>query len=305
MWSQVVVPTLELAGVLAGSALLFGLIEWARPADGRQGFLRFRLDREAYSVARDAGEGRFTALRRSLTAGEGFRADLVHSFLNPPVIHAVVAVVGAVVLGLVALMGDPRVGLEPVVAGWPFWVQVLVATVVSDFLGYWRHRTFHTSALWPVHAVHHSSTQLDWLSTRRFHPLNQIVTNLVHILPLHLLGIPIPALGATLLIRGAYGTFVHANVDLSYGPLDRVFVSPRFHRWHHSSDEEAIDCNFATLFSAWDWIFGTAYLPGRSATAFGLHGERLPESWLAHLGHPVETWLKRPEVPASDAPVEG
>lgn len=302
MWTLFVVPFLELLAVLAVSALLFGLIEQIRPAAATQGPLRLHLDRDAFQAGRERGEGWFTALRSALVVGEGLRTDFVHAFVNPPVIKAAVGLLSALLVAGLAAAGDPRASLEPVVTTWPFWVQVLFGTVISDFLGYWRHRVFHTSALWPIHAVHHSSTQLDWLSTRRFHPVNQIVTNMVHVGALFALGFPWPAIGATLVLRGVYGTFVHANVDLTYGPLDYLIVSPRFHRWHHSSDEQAIDRNFATLFSAWDWMFGTAYLPaGQRAQAFGLHGEKLQESWIAQLGYPMEAWLS-PAAQEADAP---
>jgi sterol desaturase/sphingolipid hydroxylase (fatty acid hydroxylase superfamily) len=33
------------------------------------------------------------------------------------------------------------------------------------------------------------------------------------------------------------------------------------HRWHHSAGKGRNN-NFATKLAFWDWIFGTAYLPG-------------------------------------------
>ncbi len=54
------------------------------------------------------------------------------------------------------------------------------------------------------------------------------------------------------LIRRGHSFFEHSNVNLSYGPLSYIFVCPLFHRWHHSSDEAAIDKNFANIFSFFD-----------------------------------------------------
>lgn len=42
--------------------------------------------------------------------------------------------------------------------------------VVGDLLAYWLHRAFHVRPLWRFHAVHHSSTHLDWLSSAGLFP---------------------------------------------------------------------------------------------------------------------------------------
>jgi sterol desaturase/sphingolipid hydroxylase (fatty acid hydroxylase superfamily) len=64
---------------------------------------------------------------------------------------------------------------------------------------------------------------------------------------------------------------VHANVDWDWGPFRSVIASPRFHRWHHTSEEEGLDKNFAGLLPLWDVVFGTYYmrkdrLPARFGT---------------------------------------
>jgi len=53
--------------------------------------------------------------------------------------------------------------------------QAMQMIIVIDFTGYWLHRAFHSRRLWPFHAIHHSSTDLDWLSAARVHPVNDIV----------------------------------------------------------------------------------------------------------------------------------
>jgi sterol desaturase/sphingolipid hydroxylase (fatty acid hydroxylase superfamily) len=54
---------------------------------------------------------------------------------------------------------------------------------------------------------------------------------------------------------------VHANTRISFGPLDYVLASPRFHRVHHSLAENHHDKNFASFFPFLDLLFGTAYFP--------------------------------------------
>jgi sterol desaturase/sphingolipid hydroxylase (fatty acid hydroxylase superfamily) len=57
-------------------------------------------------------------------------------------------------------------------AGLPFWGQVVVYVVASDFLLYWTHRIFHGGTFWRFHAIHHSAEEVDWTTAYRFHPVN-------------------------------------------------------------------------------------------------------------------------------------
>ena len=47
----------------------------------------------------------------------------------------------------------------------PLWAQYAVYMLGFDFIAYWAHRVFHKNPLWPFHAVHHSSLDVDWTTT--------------------------------------------------------------------------------------------------------------------------------------------
>jgi sterol desaturase/sphingolipid hydroxylase (fatty acid hydroxylase superfamily) len=168
----------------------------------------------------------------------------------------------------------------------PLWLQTVELYLVADFLGYWSHRLFHRRRLWPFHAVHHSTQDLDWLASVRVHPVNDLVGHLVQTLPLVLLGFnPWVATTAAPFLT-FYAIFLHANVDWGFGPLRYVIATPLFHRWHHSRQREAWDKNFAGLFPIWDLIFGTLYLPaGKVPEDFGID-DTMPESWLGQMWRP-------------------
>src|SRR5439155_16903362 len=102
----------------------------------------------------------------------------------------------------------------------------LAVVFLGDFVSYWRHRLEHTHWLWPAHAIHHSDTEVTWLTLARFHPVNRAVTASVDIAPLALLGFPAWALIANEILRHYYGEFIHADFPWTYGPLGRLFVSP-------------------------------------------------------------------------------
>ena len=58
------------------------------------------------------------------------------------------------------------------------------------------------------------------------------------------------------------GHLNHANVRIDWGPLRYMLNSSRMHVWHHDVELHGRHGqNFAVIFSLWDWVFGTAYLP--------------------------------------------
>src|SRR5947209_17276458 len=72
------------------------------------------------------------------------------------------------------------VALRTNLAGSPLWLQIAVGFLISDFLAYWIHRAYHRfPLLWAFHVVHHTSEELDWLSTSRLHPVSQAMDTAV------------------------------------------------------------------------------------------------------------------------------
>ena len=183
--------------------------------------------------------------------------------------------------------GDVLTDIYAFTSSQNYILQVIAAVVIADFVGYWKHRIFHSRYLWPFHAIHHSSEQVDWLSNERFHPVNSLASSLMQTLALLLLGFGPDIAALAALIRRAHSFFEHSNVNLSYGPLNYIFVCPLFHRWHHSSDEAAIDKNYANIFSFFDLIFGTYYFPKRAdPEAFGLSRAKIEGGFWAHMAYP-------------------
>jgi sterol desaturase/sphingolipid hydroxylase (fatty acid hydroxylase superfamily) len=173
----------------------------------------------------------------------------------------------------------------------------LVAVVfVGDFMSYWRHRLEHTRVLWPAHAVHHSDTEMTWLTLARFHPIDRIVTATVDIGLLALLGFPYWALVANEIARHYYGEFIHGNFPWTYGPLGKLFVSPVMHRWHHARDVAGAGSNFATVFSVFDQAFGTYHVPGLCTMPLGVT-EDIGPGLMDQLRFPFIAWTR--EDPAA------
>ena len=48
----------------------------------------------------------------------------------------------------------------------------------------------------------------------------------------------------------------HTNLKVNLGPLRYVFITPQYHRVHHSAND-LCRTNYGTTFSLWDRMFGT------------------------------------------------
>jgi sterol desaturase/sphingolipid hydroxylase (fatty acid hydroxylase superfamily) len=224
------------------------------------------------------------------TFRNGFATDLLHSFLNPLLAAPIAAVVFATLETVAGGLNERNAVL---ISALPFWAQVLAAVWVGDFIGYWRHRLLHQRYGWPFHAVHHSSEEMDWLSNDRVDVVENLVTAVFAAAGLYCLGFSTAAAVAQVFARRAYGLYIHCNVTWSYGPLDYVFVSPRFHRWHHSADPRAIDRNFTTFFSFLDWLFGTYFMPkGERPGRLGLVHQTMPDGYVQQVTYPYKAVWK-------------
>jgi sterol desaturase/sphingolipid hydroxylase (fatty acid hydroxylase superfamily) len=162
---------------------------------------------------------------------------------------------------------------------------------IGDFFSYWRHRLEHTRLLWPAHAIHHSDTEMTWLTLGRFHPIDRVLTSTIDIALLALLGFPGWALVFNEMVRHYYGEFIHADFPWTFGPLGRVFVSPVMHRWHHARDVVGAGSNFATVFSVFDQAFRTYHVPGLCTVPLGVTDD-IPPGVMGQLRFPLVAWAR-------------
>ncbi len=176
---------------------------------------------------------------------------------------------------------------------WPILATLLLCVAASDFIGYWRHRLLHTAALWPVHSIHHSDTEMTWTTLARFHPLNRLMTIALNAIFLSLLGVPPGIIALNGIFRHYYGYYIHGDFPWTYGPLRYVFVSPVMHRWHHVREIEGTGSNFTTVFALIDVVFGTFYMPKRKVPALGITERPFPDTWVGQTLYPFRVWAGR------------
>lgn len=256
-----------------------------------------------------AGFGAFFALLERLQPAvsgqrsfrKGFRTDAIYWFFTPLITKPLTSVV----IGCCILLAALAAGVRPsathleafltsrgFVDTLPLWLQMLSFFLLADLLGYLAHRLLHAPGLWPVHAVHHSSEDVDWLSAVRVHPLNDLFARLLQAVPLVLFGFSPMLLAAWVPLLVFYSLLQHANVPWTFGPLRYVFVSPAFHRWHHAAAHGEA-CNFSSIFPIWDLLFGTFHLPsGEGPPAYGTPKDDVPEGLLGQMLFPFRRWRR-------------
>ncbi len=146
----------------------------------------------------------------------------------------------------------------------PFWLDVVLCTLLADFVSYWWHRLEHSPRfpdLWRIHAVHHTPRYYDFFMGGHVHPLDVIIFACITAGLAALLGVPEATIDATMLFAAVVGGMHHLDAETDLGVLNRLIPFADHHTVHHSraTDENGNFGNITTLF---DQLFGT-WLPPR------------------------------------------
>lgn len=158
----------------------------------------------------------------------------------------------------------------------PEIAALLIYALTLDFGNFLSHYMLHKSpVLWEFHKVHHSATYLNPLTQFRSHPFElffkQVVIGVITgfvvaiLYRLNLVDkkiITVDRLWFFYVVYYVTAHLRHSHVWLSFGSYaSYVFSSPAMHQLHHSTELRHKDKNMAIIFSVWDWMFGTLYIP--------------------------------------------
>ena len=196
------------------------------------------------------------AQRRPLVA-RGHRQDVLFTLLNVTLVAPLVAALTLSFSEIVRLL--PWMVL-PRMAAVPRWGAIGLILVAMDGCNWLAHLANHRfRMLWRFHEVHHSQEDMNVLTVFRTHPLIH-VSYLVALVP-GLVLLANGSLSTTLLVvYGGMLALAHSNTNLGFGPLERVFVSPNFHRIHHRLNG-AQDVNLGFALTIWDQLSHRAIFP--------------------------------------------
>ena len=211
--------------------------------------------------------------------------DVAHLFASGIIIK-----LGVFVIVLLVFLAAERIMPSPwraTIASQSLWLQFPVLLILADLGFYLAHRAVHTfPILWRFHAVHHSIEEMDWLAAHRVHPVDQILTKGLSLLPVYALGFSTPAMLLFVVLYHWQALAVHSNLRIGFGPLRWILASPHFHHWHHANCPEALDKNFAGQLPFLDLLFGTLHMPrGRMPVRYGTD-DPAPRSYLGQICYP-------------------
>lgn len=164
----------------------------------------------------------------------------------------------------------------------PFIVALIAGILLSDLNGYIAHRLYHKVPLfWRFHRVHHSDVELDASSALRMHPFEFIFQATTQATMLPLLGVSNSSF--VIYIAFSLPLFIinHANIKFPHWYekyVSLLFITPNWHRVHHSSKQIETDSNYADVFTIWDRIFSSHKSQKPEEITFGLETLRERES---------------------------
>jgi sterol desaturase/sphingolipid hydroxylase (fatty acid hydroxylase superfamily) len=160
----------------------------------------------------------------------------------------------------------------------PSAAKIALAIVLVDFIIYWVHRAQHRfDLMWRTHKWHHSIQHMYWFAGFRTSFLHSFIYNIPQtVVPMMVFNLSPLEAG----IGYSIGLFIqfweHTNLTVNIGPLSYIFITPQYHRVHHSATRYR-GLNLGTTFSLWDRMFGTYVDPAT-----------LPETFPMGLGEPIE-----------------
>ena len=196
--------------------------------------------------------------------------------------HLPIQVLSFLVL-LPAMQAVKYLGVPPLqhlISRVPWFLQFCMAVVVADLAEYFIHLALHkVPFLWRFHAVHHSSKALDWIAGSRSHFVDDTLVRGFILVPL-MFGFSQSIIFAYLIFVTLHATWTHCNFGPNAKWIEKFLVMPRYHHWHHTSQEEGIDKNFAIHFPWIDKICGTYYYPEEWPEKYGLDGEQIAPGFL-------------------------
>jgi sterol desaturase/sphingolipid hydroxylase (fatty acid hydroxylase superfamily) len=204
---------------------------------------------------------RLIPIRHQKFIRPGMLNDVVHTY-NPVQVHSMI---NAALYTWLIIYAQENAGQGPYLRGslanLPLISSFISLFLVSQLTYYITHYCSHKiPLLWQIHRVHHSSSNLDSLSTSRFHVLDQALFAAPYMMMITYFQ---PEPGMALLyfaFRDFWGRALHGNIRTPHW-LGYIMTTPTFHRWHHSNNPEAIDKNFGAEFNFLDYLFGTVYYP--------------------------------------------
>lgn len=140
-------------------------------------------------------------------------------------------------------------------------LETIVSIFILDLAIYLQHLVFHKVPIfWRLHRVHHSDKRLDASSAVRFHPIEIILSLGIKFALIIAFGFSAESILYFEIILSSMAIFNHSNFYIPKNIeviIEKIFVTPDFHRIHHSVNRHETNSNYGFNLSIWDRLFKT------------------------------------------------
>jgi sterol desaturase/sphingolipid hydroxylase (fatty acid hydroxylase superfamily) len=183
----------------------------------------------------------------------------------------------------------------------PVVVQFLIFFVVMDFSEFFGHYILHRSNFfWAFHKIHHAQETLGFASTRHFHFMEYLVLRPLGWIPFGILGFTdekyILCTALYMWIASAMAFFSHCNVNINFGFLNKIIITPNTHYWHHAKNiPRKYGVNYASVLVIWDHLFRSYYLPDdpNIQPQLGVPNNDVPGNFFGQMWYPFKQIFSR------------
>src|SRR3569832_176490 len=307
-------------GLMLGTTLVGALIVYWRTAENKSfaDFFEFALPKEVILHPSARTDALFWITKR-----------LIMPFLLIP---AGVVFVSAMAYATNSLISSAFHIATPMIEGQAGPVVLIVFTITMLLAYDLSYYLYHLAqlkipVLWELHKVHHSAQVMVGITKDRVHPLDDLMNrawdgvipgicfgiwSVFYLSPVEVVvfGINVYVMRNILMMDFAR----HTHYKISFGKLNHVIISPHWHQLHHSVNPRHYDKNLGLLFSFWDRLFGTQYVPEPDEDfTFGLMDrdvssyQSLFGLWikpLQKMGGQISRWFVRPALLSQAQPQE-
>ncbi|WP_212003936.1 sterol desaturase family protein [Chitinophaga sp. HK235] len=177
------------------------------------------------------------------------------------------------------------------------WYWFIYGYVVWEFAHFVYHYLGHKVRIfWCLHSTHHAPTHMNLSVTYAHFFLEAPYADVIRTSICILAGVNPPMLFLIMFIDGTWGSFIHVGENIMkdgrMGFLNRIILTPSYHRVHHAKNPLYMDTNFCNLLNIWDKVFGT-FQPEQKEIkiAYGITREMDPGNlWDVYFGELYCLW---------------
>lgn len=213
-----------------------------------------------------------STLSRLVRFDSGVMVDLSLFLLTHTSLIAFIAIIMSFALPFFVAESIRNVFSTSYISELPTVLHFIIFFVVLDFFHYWQHRFLHECpGFWAIHKLHHSATEMNFITVTREHPLDKAVNVLFFTFTAIITGVPEEHYVSFAILSSAYGMIKHSSFIDGWGFFGKYIVqSPRDHWIHHSPYVEHYDTNYGNNLAIWDHLFGTYYKGDKLNDRIGL-----------------------------------